>query len=414
LNVELYIAKRIHFTRKGKKNISRPAVRISTLAIAIGLAVMLVSVAVLVGFKQEIRNKVIGFGSHIQITNFDSNSTYETHPISVSDSLLQSLATTPRVLTTSRFCTKPGIIKTKDDFQGIVVKGVEKGYDWTFFKKNLQEGELLTLSDTVLRNEVIVSQYLANLLQIKVGDSFLTYFVQDNVRARKFKVIGIYSTNFLEYDKLFILTDMRHVQSLNNWEKDQVTGVEIQIDDFSRLDEVDYAIYSRTANKFDKYGASYYTQTIRDLNPHIFSWLDILDMNVVVILVLMLAVAVFNMISGLLILILERTNMIGILKAMGTRNWSIRKIFLYQSFFLIGKGLLWGNVIGIAVILIQYFTGIIPLDPDIYYVSTVPVSINLWHIVLLNIGTLVCSLLILILPSYLITKIVPAKAIHFE
>ena len=252
------------------------------------------------------------------------------------------------------------------------------------------------------------------MLGLKLGDSFYTYFIQDQVRARKFKILGIYSTNFIEYDKLILLADMRQVQNLNDWDKDEFSGLEVLITDFERIDEVGDAVYSATANKFNKEGNAYSTQTIKQLNPQIFSWLDLLDMNVWVILLLMLSVAGFNMISGLLILILERTSMIGILKSMGATDWSVRKIFLYHSFFLIGKGMMWGNVIGLTFCAVQYFTGIVPLDPEAYYVATVPISFNWLYILLLNAGTLMASLLMMIGPSYLITKITPAKIIRYE
>ena len=434
MNLSLHIARRLHFTREGKKNISRPAVRIATVGIAVGLAVMIAAVSVVIGFKQEIRNKVIGFGSHIQISNFDNNITYETQPIVVGDSLINTIKAIPDVVSATLFCTKPGIIKTAGDFQGIVVKGVDNCYDWSFFKINMLEGDVLNLNDTLPRNEVIISRYLANLLQLKLDDSFFVYFVQDNVRVRKMKITGIYSTNFMEYDKLFLIADMRHIQQINRWEADEVSGIEIFIKDFektktavsinhdfkmviekiSNLDFVADEVYFKTANKPDRNGSFYNTRTIKELNPQIFSWLDLLDTNVWVILILMILVAGFNMISGLLILILEQINTIGLLKAMGMTNWSIRKVFLYQSVFLIGKGMLWGNIIGISLIAIQYSTGIIPLNPDIYYVSTIPVSVNLLYLLLLNIGSLICSLLMLIAPSYIITKIFPAKAIKFE
>jgi lipoprotein-releasing system permease protein len=251
-------------------------------------------------------------------------------------------------------------------------------------------------------------------LGLKLGDSFYTYFIQDRVRARKFKIVGIYSTNFIEYDKLFLLTDIRQVQQLNDWSPDSYSGLEVLINDFNHIDEVGDAVYSATANRFNKEGAAYSTQTIKQLNPQIFSWLDLLDMNVWVILILMLAVAGFNMISGLLILILERTNMIGILKSIGATDWSVRKIFLYHSFFLIGKGMLWGNVIGLSLCAIQYFTGVVPLDPEAYYVATVPITFNWLYIILLNLGTLLASILMMIGPSYLITKINPARIIRYE
>jgi len=413
LNLEYFIAKRIHF-QQGKKNVSRPAVRIATIGIALGLAVMIISVAVVIGFKNEIRNKTIGFGGHIQITNFDNNNTYAMNPIKADNALIKKIASLDGVRHVEKFATKPGIIKTDTEFQGIVIKGVDANFDWNFFKSNMVEGRIIDVSHSTASKEVVLSKYMANLLGLKLGDSFFTYFIQDQVRARKFKIVGIYSTNFIEYDKLFLIADMRQVQSLNDWDKDSFSGLEVLISDFDRIDEVGDAVYDATANKFNKEGAAYSTQTIKQINPQIFSWLDLLDMNVWVILFLMLAVSGFNMISGLLILILERTNMIGILKSIGATNWSVRKIFLYHSFFLIGKGMLWGNFIGLSLCTIQYFTGIVPLDPEAYYVATVPIYFNWLYIILLNVGTLIASLLMMIGPSYLITKINPAKIIRYE
>jgi len=413
LNLEYFIAKRIHF-QQGKKNVSRPAVRIATIGIALGLAVMIISVAVVIGFKNEIRNKTIGFGGHIQITNFDNNNTYAMNPIKADNALIKKIASLDGVRHVEKFATKPGIIKTDTEFQGIVIKGVDANFDWNFFKSNMVEGRIIDVSHSTASKEVVLSKYMAKLLGLKLGDSFFTYFIQDQVRARKFKIVGIYSTNFIEYDKLFLIADMRQVQSLNDWDKDSFSGLEVLISDFDRIDEVGDAVYDATANKFNKEGAAYSTQTIKQINPQIFSWLDLLDMNVWVILFLMLAVSGFNMISGLLILILERTNMIGILKSIGATNWSVRKIFLYHSFFLIGKGMLWGNFIGLSLCTIQYFTGIVPLDPEAYYVATVPIYFNWLYIILLNVGTLIASLLMMIGPSYLITKINPAKIIRYE
>lgn len=413
MNLEYFIAKRIHF-QQGKKNVSRPAVRIATIGIALGLAVMIISVAVVIGFKREIRNKTIGFGGHIQITNFDNNNTYEMNPIKADKALMKKIAAIDGVKHVEPFATKPGIIKTDTEFQGIVVKGIDKNFDWNFFKSNMIEGNTLDLSGETPSNQIVLSKYLANLLGLKLGDSFFTYFIQDQVRARKFKITGIYSTNFREYDKLIILADMRQVQKLNDWPADSISGMEVLINDFNRIDEVGDAVYDATANKFNEKGQAYLAQTIKQTNPQIFGWLDLLDMNVWVILILMLAVAGFNMISGLLILILERTNMIGILKSLGSTDWSVRKIFLYHSTFLIGKGMLWGNFIGLSLCAIQYFTGIVPLDPEAYYVATVPVSFNWLYILLLNAGTLLASLLMMVGPSYLITKINPAKIIRYE
>ena len=400
MNLEYFIARRIHFEKKGEKNVSRPAVRIATIGIAVGVAVMLIAIAVVIGFKNEIRNKTIGFGSHIQITNFDNNNSYEMQPIRMNDTLLKELKAIPEVKHFQRFVTKPGIIKTDTDFQGMILKGVGPEFDWAFFKSNLVDGEVLNLKDSTALNEAIISKTLADLLGLKLGDAFYTYFLQDQIRARKFTIKGIYSTNFADYDKLFVITDIRIAQRLNGWDESNFSGLEILITDFKYLDKVNDQVYSLVANRFDAEGNGYFIQTIRQINPQIFSWLDLLDMNVWVILFLMLAVAGFNMISGLLILILEKTNMIGILKSYGARNWSIRKIFLYESIFLIGKGMLWGNIIGLLICFIQYQFKLIPLDPVSYYTSTVPITFNWLYIVLLNVGTLITSVLMLIGPSY--------------
>lgn len=416
MNFELFLARRIHFNKQKEQHLSRPAVRIAIIGIALGVAVMLLSVAIVIGFKQEIRNKVIAFGSHIQIANYDSNQTYETKPIATSDTLMRELASIPGVRHIQRFATKPGIIKTNNEVQGIILKGIDKNFDWEFYKPNLVAGDTITLtSEESASKQALISLYLSKILKLKVGDSFLTYFVQnDNIRARKFSVVGIYCTNFEEYDKQFILTDIKQIQQLNNWTENQASGIEVLVTDYNKLDDTADRIYYRTANRIQQDGSALLPRTIEDINPQVFSWLRMLDVNVWIILTLMLIVAGFNMISGLLILILERTNMIGILKALGSRNWSIRKIFLYQATFLIGKGLLWGNILGLGLMFIQYTTHILPLDAATYYISYVPIQINIWHILIINIGTFVISVLMLIIPSYIITKISPAQSMRFD
>ncbi len=414
MNLELFIARKIHFSKQGERQATPPAIRIAMIGIALGLAVMILSVAIVIGFKKEVRNKVIGFGSHIQITNFDNNSSYQTMPIAVSDSFLVALKERPGIRHVETFATKPGILKTETDFQGIVLKGVDRQYDWSFFQKNLKEGEVFQLDSAKRSSDVIISRYLSDLVGLKVGDSFLTYFVEEDVRARKFHITGIYETGFADYDKLFVIADIRQVKRLNGWSDDQVSGVELLVDDYGQVDSLAENLYFELMDKQDREGNTYYVRSIKELNPMIFSWLEVLDINVVVILVLMLAVAGFTMISGLLIIILERTNMIGILKALGENNRSIRKIFLYVSFFLIGKGMLWGNVIGISLCLLQSYTHLIKLDSSIYYLDAVPVDLNVVSLALLNIGTLLVSMLMMLGPSYLITRISPAKSIRFE
>ena len=414
MNLELFIAKRIYFSKEGERKATPPVVRIAMVGIALGLAVMILSVAIVIGFKKEIRNKVIGFGSHIQITNFDNNTSYESTPVAVSDTLLNHLKSFPGITHVEAFATKPGILKTDTDFQGIVLKGVDENYDWTFFRNNLKEGEIPVFDKDKTSTDVLISRYLANMLGLKVGDSFLTYFVGENIRPRKFHITGTYETGFVDYDKIFVMADIRQTRRLNDLDADEVSGLERQVDNYDHLDHIAEDLYFDIAEKQDRNGNSYYTRSVKEMNPMIFDWLDVQDINVVVILVLILAVAGFTMISGLLIIILERTNMIGILKALGECNTSIRKIFLYISFFLIGKGMIWGNVIGIALCLIQSFFHFVKLDPSIYYLEAVPIYLTVLSLVLLNVGTLAASMLMLLGPSYLITRIEPAKSIRFE
>lgn len=413
MNVELFIAKRIQFKQDKGKSVSSPAVRIAIAGIALGLAVMIVAVAIVVGFKKEVSRKVIGFGSHIQITNFDSNNSYETQPVSVNDTVLGEIRRISGVKHVDCFATKPGIMKTNEDFQGIVLKGVDENYDWTFFRQSLVEGDVLDIRPDSVSTQVIISRYLADKLKFKTGDSFVTYFVGENVRARKFTIAGIYQTNFSEYDKLFVLGDIKQVKRLNQWDNDLVSGMEIRIDDFDRLDQIVDEMYVALDARVDRLGNTYYIRSIKQLNPMIFSWLDLLDVNVVVILILMLAVAGFTMISGLLIIILERTNMIGILKSLGQDNTSIRKVFLYVSFFLISKGLFWGNMIALSICFLQKQFGFLKLNPVEYYLSAVPIDLNIWHILLLNVGTLFVSMLMLTGPSYIIARISPVVSMKF-
>ena len=383
--------------------------------IAIGLAVMIVAVAVVIGFKHEVRDKVVGIGSDIVITNFDGQKSYETKPIAAGDSLMEALHATSGVKHVQRYSTKPGMIMTDDNFLGMVLKGVSQEYDWTFLKKHLQEGEIPAFSDTASTNRTLISRTIANKLHLKTGDKLYTYYIQgENVRARRLEVAGIYQTNFSIYDDLFLLTDLYTVNRLNAWQKDQVSGIELEVADYNQLETVKDAVRVEVDMVKDKYGGTYYTQSVEEQNPQIFAWLDLLDMNVWVILILMTGVAGFTMISGLLIIILERTNMIGILKALGADNLAIRKVFLSFSVFLIGKGMLWGNVIGLAFVGVQSFFRPFKLDPSTYYVDSVPVEFNVWWWVLLNVCTLVVSVLMLVGPSYLIAHIHPAKSIRFE
>lgn len=393
---------------------SRPAMRVATAGIAVGLTVMLVAVAVVVGFKREVSNQIVGFGSHIQVAAYENGYGYETMPIVPSDSLVQTLKTLPHIKCVQRITTKPGIVKTDTDFEGIVLKGVDAGFDWTFFKTHIVAGNIPVVGGDVAANDALISRHTANLLHLAVGDRFTAYFVGESVRARRFTVCGIYETAFADFDKLFVLTDMRHVQKLNGWNGGQISQLELLIDDFGRLDETEREVFFATAGATQPEGTLMQTRSIKKIVPRMFEWLDMLDVNAWVILALMLAVAGFNMISGLLIIILERTSTIGLLKALGARNRSIRKIFICQAAFLIGKGMFWGNVAGCAIVLAERFTHAIPLDAAMYYVNYVPVSLGVGHWLLINAGTFALTLLMLVAPSHIITSIRPSQSIKFD
>lgn len=415
MNTEFFIARRIYKgDKKNDKRVSSPAIKIAIAGIALGLAVMIVAVCIIVGFKKEVRAKVVGFGSHIQITAFESNASYEHTPISFSDTLAAKLVANPAISHFQTYITKPAIIKTDDDFMGVVLKGVSDDYDWNFFKKNMVDGTIIQANDTTIGNQAIISKVIADKLQLKTGDSFTCYFVQEPVRARRFHIIGIYSTNFEEYDKLYVIVEKEILTNLNGWDNDMVSGIEVLVSDYNQLDRTAQDLFFEMTSFKDRFGNTLYTRSIKDINPMIFNWLNLLDMNVWVIIILMLVVSGFTMISGLLIIILERTNMIGMLKSMGARDFSIRKVFLYLSAFLIGQGMLWGNIIALIFCTIQDKFQLFKLDPATYYLSAVPVDLNPLFIILLNIGTLMVSLLMMIGPSYLVARITPAKSIRFE
>lgn len=398
------------------ERVSRPAVTIAMIGIAVGLVVMMLSIAISLGFKQEIRNKIVGFGAHIQVANFSRTDVYEMRPIVGSDSIVQLLRqASPGVQHIQRFAIKPGMLKTDDDFQGIILKGIGQDYDTTFLANHLIEGVIPLFTDTASSGQVLISKQVADKMGVHVGDRINTYYIEQNVRARRFTVSGIFQTNFAEYDDRFFITDIYTASRLNNWkDADLVSGLEIRISPDASLeqcaDEVGAFINSQT----DRYGNAYLAQSIDQLYPSIFAWLEVLNTNVVVILVLMLGVAGFTMISGLLILILERTNMIGLLKALGATDQIIRRTFLYFSSFLILKGLFWGNLVGIILCLVQKYAGIIRLDPQTYYVEVVPIQLDIPLLLLLNVLTLAVSVLMLVGPSLLISRIKPAKAIRFE
>ncbi len=414
MNTEIFIARKLIVSKDNRKSISRSILNIAIFGISLGLAVMIVAMAVVTGFKNEISRKVVGFAAHIQILNFDSNISFETQPMSSEQEFLKDLREDPSVASVQVFATKAGIIKTKSDIQGVVLKGVGPGYDWGFLQDYLREGEILTLTDSFRSNKVLISRYIASLLKLNINDDFLMYFIQEPPRMRRFTVTGIFETSLEEFDKVFIFGDIRHIQKLNDWTEEQISGFEVNLADFADLEKQTYMVMNKVGFGFEEDGSRLKVINIHDKYPQIFDWLNLQDMNVLIILILILVVAGFNMVSGLLILILDRTNMIGILKALGSPNVSIRKIFMYQSGFLIIRGLFWGNIIGIGICLLQKFTGIMELDQSSYYLNTVPVNLNALHIIALNLGTALAIILMLIIPSMIISRISPAMAIRFE
>lgn len=403
---EWKIAKRLYFSQEGKVRASRPAVRVALAGIVIGVMVMIVAISVVVGFKQEVQRKVAGFGSHIQVVNFDNNATYELRPIEAPDTLLQKLQRMPHVTNVTEFASKPGILKTDSAFQGIIFKGTAY---WDYFTENLVSGEL-----PIAQNEVLISTVLAQQLQLTVGDPILCYFVQNNLRVRKLYISGLYNTCMSEMDRMFVLGNISLVQQLNDWTETQVSGIEVLIDDLKYLHEVADRVYFATANRLDEAGNAFYTQTLEQLNPQIFGWLDLLDMNVVIIIVLMLLVSVFSIITGLIILILDSITLIGTLKALGAHDRFVQRIFVYEAILLVVKGVAWGNIVGFGIVALQYFTHLIPLDAAVYYVSYVPMAFPWGWFLVLNVGVLALAWLVMLAPSAIITKISPSRVMHFE
>ena len=415
MNFPLFIAKRIYTDNKEKRQVSKPVIRIATAGVAIGLAVMIISVCVVLGFKHTIRDKVVGFGSHIQVADFLTLQSSEQYPIQMDDSMMNVLKKIEGVSHVQRYAYKQGILKTDNDFLGVLIKGVGPEFDSTFIHQNMIEGSLPHFSDESSSNKLVISKTIANQLKLKINQKIFGYFIDhQGVRARRYTIAGIYQTNLSQYDKVICMTDLYSVVKLNGWETDQASGAELTVHDFNHVNEVEDQVINQVNRTVDKYGETYSSQTIKELNPAIFSWLDLLDLNVWIILALMTAVAGVTMISGLLIIILERTNMIGVLKAMGARNKTIRRTFLWFAIFIIGRGLLWGNILGIGLLLIQKYTSLVKLDPATYYVSTVPIEFNIPFIILINIATMLICVLVLIAPSYLISHIHPVKAIRYE
>jgi lipoprotein-releasing system permease protein len=414
LNTELFIVRRMIGSRKGKQSFSRSIVSIAIFGIALGLTVMIVAVAIVTGFKKEISNKVTGFGAHIQILNLDSNLSYETAPIPAGLESVKKVGLLPGVKNIQPFAIKAGIIKTGDEIHGAVLKGVDGSYDWDFIRQHLTEGEVLAVADSVRSNNVVLSENTAQLLKLGIGDQFTMYFIQDPPRARTFTIKGIYNTSLEEFDQLYIFADIKQVQRLNEWNRGEVSGYEVLLQNMNDLKKITEEVRELVAFDFLDDGSRLKVETIEEKYSQIFDWLNLQDMNVIILILLMVIVAGFNMISGLLILILERTNMIGILKALGTNNASIRKIFLYQSAYLTLVGLFWGNLIGLVVCLMQKQFHLISLDPSSYYLDTVPINLNLLHFILLNLGTMAITFVFLLLPSMIIARISPDKSIRFN
>jgi len=415
LNLPLFIARRIYGAEDARRQVSRPAIRIATLGVAIGVAVMIVTICVVFGFKHTIRDKVVGFGSHIQIQNFMAQQTASPTPICISDSLINQLRQMPGVRHVECYALTQGILKTDDDFLGVGFKGIGSDYDLTFLKKHLVEGEMPVFSSDKSNNHLLISRMIADKLHLKAGDRIYAYFIaDDNVRARKFTIKGIYETHMNQFDQSLCFTDLPTAVKLNGWEPDQCSGAEVLVSDFDRLEETAQYIVKNVNRKTDRYGSIITSQTIYDAYPHVFQWLSLLDINVWIIFALMVAVAGFTMVSGLLIIILERTQMIGILKALGMRNPTVRHAFLWFAVFIIGRGLILGNVIGLGLVLLQLYTGIIHLDPASYYVDTAPMELNIPIILLLNLATLLICVFVLIAPSYLVSHIHPARSMRYE
>ena len=417
MNFPLFIARRIYSDHIGdQQKVSKPAIRIAVAGVAIGLAVMIISVCVVLGFKHTIRDKVVGFGSHIQVANFYTlQSSAIDQPIAIGDSMINVLKKTEGVKHVQRFAMKQGILKTDNDFLGVMFKGVGPEFDSTFIHKNMVEGSIPHFSDQQSTNRILISKYMANKLRVKAGDRIFAYFIGDGgVRTRRFTISGIYQTNLAQYDKTTCFCDLYTARKLNAWTDDMVTGAELTVNDFKQLSTTANDIINRVNRTQDKYGNTFSSKTIRELSPQIFSWLDLLDLNVWIILAIMTAVAVVTMISGLLIIILERTTMIGVLKALGARNSTVRHTFLWFAAFIIGKGLLIGDALALALILLQKFTGFAKLDPQTYYVDVVPVELDWMLIVALNVATMLIALFVLIAPSYLVSHIHPAKSMRYE
>ncbi|MFD1063361.1 ABC transporter permease [Winogradskyella litorisediminis] len=410
MNFELFIAKRIIGSKSYKSSVSAPIIKIGIAAIAVGIIVMLIAIATGLGLQQKIRDKVVAFNGHIIIDNYDTNASDESQvPISTEQDFYPNFNSIEGITHIQGTANKFTVIRTETDFEGVVVKGVGKDYRWNYFEEFLIDGRLPNFKNE-LNNEILISRYLANRLGFKIGDSFQTLF-GDNLerppRIINFKIVGIYNSGFQELDEKFCIADIRHIQRINKWKKNEVGAFEVFIDDFSKIEEKGELVYREIPSLMK-------STTITKKYSLIFEWIKIFDQNTYGIIAIMILVAGINMITALLVLILERTQMIGILKALGTSNWSIRKVFIYNASYLIGLGLLWGNIIGLGLLFVQKYFKLFPLNPDTYYVTEAPVYISLDYILILNIGTFVICSLMLLIPSVIISKISPVKAIRFD
>ncbi len=414
MNFSLFTAKRITFNRASKKKMAASVLKIAVSVVAVGVAVMIITVSVVTGFKHGVYKKIIGFQAHITVKNRDINETYETLPISKNQSFYPGITKINGINHIQIYATKPGIIKTKTEVQGIVLKGVGKDYNWSFLKNNLKAGKLPNVSSDDKSKEILISQKTADLLNLVVGDNLNVYFIQNPPKARRFKICGLYQTGMEETDKLMAFCDIRQIQRINNWDENQISGFEIFIDDFVNPEEMTEKVEDEVASVISDDGSMLQVSNYLRDNQFIVQWLKLSDTNVAVILILMIIVSVLSMIAALLTIILERTSMIGILKALGADNLKIIKIFLYKGAFLILKGLIIGNILGIILLLIQKFFKVIPLNPDLYYVDSVPADINVFHILMLDAGTLIISIFVLVLPALLAAKINPARTVNFK
>ncbi len=411
MNLEYFIAKRLITAKDYKSSISAPIIKIAISAIAIGIIMMLVSVATGIGLQQKIRDKVSAFNGQVIISNYDNNNSEVTLiPISKKQDFYPNFKSVPEVKHIQAIASKAGIIRTENAFEGIIFKGVGADYDWNNIKEYLVDGRLPDFTKE-LNEEVIISRFLADRLNLKVGDKFNTFFIKEEQgkmpNSRRFKIAGIFNSGFQNFDATYIIGDIRHIQRINKWAPDQIGAFEVFVKDFKNIKSTGNQIYDQTSSSLD-------TKTIIEKYSYIFDWLQLFDFNIIVILAVMILVATINMVVALLVLILERTQMIGILKALGANNWAVRKIFLYNAFYLIMRGLFWGNLIGISLLLIQQQFGVIHLNPENYYVNVAPVYVNWGYIVLLNLLTVAVCFLVLLIPSFIITRISPVKAIRFD